>query len=74
MNIPDLNPSDVPIHVLCPDICNQIKWMNGTKWNNVDKGYIYCCSLDEFEKSFNFNAIFEPHYSVLSNVESAPVY
>ncbi|CAB3232074.1 unnamed protein product [Arctia plantaginis] len=58
VNVPDLSPADVPSHIHCRDICNEIEWMKDTNWHNVADGYTYCCSILDFESAFNFKRQF----------------
>ncbi|KAF9796159.1 hypothetical protein SFRURICE_010168 [Spodoptera frugiperda] len=54
VNIPELTQDEAEKHVLCVDICNNINWMEGPKWDDVDSGYTYCCNMKEFEKFFGY--------------------
>ncbi|KAH9643687.1 hypothetical protein HF086_001797, partial [Spodoptera exigua] len=54
VNIPELTREEARKHVLCTDICNNIDWIAGPEWNDVDRGYTYCCSMKEFEKAFGY--------------------
>jgi DNA/RNA endonuclease G, NUC1 len=47
----DIRTSD---YVICTDICNSTtSWLDG--WNRLDitKGYVYCCTVDEFRLKSN---------------------
>lgn len=60
INVPDLHPADVSKYVLCDDVCDRIEWMRDPNWHDVNRGYIYCCSLEDFEDKFkSFKGIFE---------------
>ncbi|KAF9424430.1 hypothetical protein HW555_000569 [Spodoptera exigua] len=54
VNIPELTREEARKHVLCTDICDNIDWIAGPEWNDVDRGYTYCCSMKEFEKAFGY--------------------
>lgn len=38
-------------YVICEDICNEISWVNW-KRDKYDKGYTYCCKIDDFRQAF----------------------
>ncbi|KAG8237895.1 hypothetical protein J437_LFUL017043, partial [Ladona fulva] len=42
--IPDPTP-------LCPDVCDEITWVQWTDRKNGTKGKIYCCTVDSFVKN-----------------------
>ncbi|KAF9410132.1 hypothetical protein HW555_010708 [Spodoptera exigua] len=54
VNIPELTREEARKHVLCTDICDNIDWIAGPEWNDVDRGYTFCCSMKEFEKAFGY--------------------
>ncbi|XP_022823577.1 hemicentin-2-like isoform X2 [Spodoptera litura] len=55
VNIPEITREEVmKNHVLCSDICNNIDWLEGPEWNDVDRGYTYCCNMKNFEKAFGY--------------------
>ncbi|XP_052744534.1 hemicentin-1 [Bicyclus anynana] len=55
VNVPDLTLSTASSYILCKDICNTIPWMMYEHWQDVDKGFIYCCSIEDFEKAFDYD-------------------
>ncbi|XP_052744758.1 uncharacterized protein LOC128199420 [Bicyclus anynana] len=61
VNVPDLTLSTASSYILCEDICNTVHWMVYGHWQDVDKGFIYCCSIKDFEKAFDYDGygIFE---------------
>lgn len=54
-NSPHLNENDIKRNILCNDICDQINWlrMKPELRKNIQKGYVYCCEVKEFLKSYN---------------------
>ncbi|CAH1634799.1 unnamed protein product [Spodoptera littoralis] len=55
VNIPELTREEVKKnYVLCLDICDNIDWLDGPEWDDVDKGYTYCCNMKDFEKAFGY--------------------
>nr|XP_049697507.1 hemicentin-2-like [Helicoverpa armigera] len=60
VNFPLLDREDASRHILCPDICENIDWLRGTNWQNVEDGFTYCCAITEFEKAFGFIDLFSP--------------
>ncbi|XP_075981849.1 hemicentin-1-like isoform X2 [Anticarsia gemmatalis] len=57
-NVPGLSPADADLYLKCFDVCDQIAWMKGTNWHNTADGYTYCCSIQNFEKGFNYSGLF----------------
>lgn len=43
----------VPADILCPDVCNQIPWINW-KLTDISKGYMFCCTAEELRKAIPF--------------------
>ncbi|CAB3251608.1 unnamed protein product [Arctia plantaginis] len=75
VNAPDLSPKDIPIFTRCKDICEEIEWMKGTNWRNVADGYTYCCSILEFETTFNYRGEFSRGKTGVLNMRSdTPAY
>ncbi|XP_052744751.1 hemicentin-1 [Bicyclus anynana] len=54
VNVPNLTLSTALSYILCEDICNTIPWMMYEHWRDLDKGFIYCCKLKDFEEAFDY--------------------
>ncbi|CAH2087946.1 unnamed protein product [Euphydryas editha] len=61
VNIPNLRATEASSHVLCADICDEIEWMINPEWRNVEKGFTYCCRLQDFTKAFDYDYIFKDY-------------
>ncbi|CAH2235860.1 jg9865 [Pararge aegeria aegeria] len=59
INVPGLTSLQVSSYILCKDICDQIDWMKSDQWQNIDKGFIYCCNIKEFQRVFRYYGIFD---------------
>ena len=46
----------MPEDIICPDVCDQIPWVNDAIFqiNNVTKGYTFCCTAAELHKAISF--------------------
>lgn len=44
-------------YLLCEDICSGIKWLN-MKRRTINKGYVYCCEMEQFLKSTGIENVF----------------
>ena len=55
INSPYLDPV-MPEDVICPDVCDQIPWVNSAIFNlqNIAKGYTFCCTAAELHKAVSF--------------------
>jgi hypothetical protein len=55
INNPYLNPV-MPEDVICPDVCDQIPWVNSAifELNSIAKGYTFCCTAAELHKAISF--------------------
>ncbi|XP_059046686.1 hemicentin-2-like [Achroia grisella] len=58
VNIPDLNSGNKNEHMLCPDICDKIPWMENKAWKDPSRGFVYCCNIRDFERAFGFGKDF----------------
>ncbi|CAH0719131.1 unnamed protein product, partial [Brenthis ino] len=52
INKPGLKLADAVKYVPCKDICNRIEWMRNPNWYIMSKGFIICCSLEDFQTAF----------------------
>ncbi|XP_050682838.1 uncharacterized protein LOC126978136 [Leptidea sinapis] len=64
INIPFLTIDEAKRHVRCKDICDQIKWLRGTDWRDVNRGYTYCCRVLDFEKAFSYENRFRDVHKI----------
>jgi hypothetical protein len=39
-------------YLICNDVCSQISWVNWDQ-KNIEKGFSYCCEVDEFRSKIN---------------------
>jgi hypothetical protein len=39
-------------YLICNDVCSKISWL---QWDqkNIEKGYSYCCDVDDFRSTVN---------------------
>ncbi|KAI5633527.1 immunoglobulin i-set domain-containing protein [Phthorimaea operculella] len=58
LNIPDLRLGEAYTHIFCRDICNEITWMKSRTWQDVGRGYTFCCAIKEFEKALGYRDVF----------------
>ncbi|KAF9796155.1 hypothetical protein SFRURICE_010164, partial [Spodoptera frugiperda] len=65
VNIPELTQKEAEKHVLCPDICFDIEWMQGPEWDNADNGYTYCCTMEDFKRAFRYTSLHIPSMTQL---------
>lgn len=49
VNNPYMKPEVTKSHVLCPDVSDQVNYINWDR-TNITAGYSYACSVDEFTK------------------------
>ncbi|XP_047508506.1 uncharacterized protein LOC125051922 [Pieris napi] len=52
LNIPNVTKEEAKKYVFCDDICKEIEWLGNGDWKNPKRGYIYCCSIREFNLLF----------------------
>ncbi|XP_045514086.1 uncharacterized protein LOC123707789 [Pieris brassicae] len=57
LNIPNVTKEEAEKYVFCLDICNEIEWLKNVDWKNPKRGYIYCCTIREFNLLFS-NVVF----------------
>lgn len=45
-----------PEDVICPDVCEQIPWVNNAIFalNNITRGYTFCCTAADLHKAIDF--------------------
>ncbi|XP_068622918.1 uncharacterized protein [Battus philenor] len=65
LNIPDLSWIDVNSYIICPNICDRIDWLKDINTDDINNGFIYCCSIFEFEKAFKYRYVFSKGYGRL---------
>ena len=50
---------DIPNdYIICKDICNRIHWFE-VDTNRKDRGYLYCCDMNEFFRATGYENIFQ---------------
>lgn len=58
VNLPNIKQWEAYKYVKCDDICNEIDWLRSDDWQDVHKGFTYCCSIEDFKYFFNYRDIF----------------
>nr|XP_026491833.1 hemicentin-1-like [Vanessa tameamea] len=65
INIPNLTSQQALIFMKCKDVCHKTKWMRNPAWTNVEKGFVFCCKIRDFEKAFNYRHLFRSKGAIL---------
>ncbi|XP_045484673.1 uncharacterized protein LOC110994330 isoform X2 [Pieris rapae] len=55
-------------YVFCVDICEEIEWLGNGDWKNPKRGYIYCCTIKEFNIFFSNVLIIQHTNGVLKKI------
>lgn len=50
---------------ICTDICDKTNWMKNSEWKKPNKGFVFCCKINDFEKSFNYKYLFKGRRKIL---------
>ncbi|XP_046970806.1 hemicentin-1-like [Vanessa cardui] len=65
INIPNLTSQRALMFMKCRDICHETKWMKNPGWHDVERGFVYCCRIRDFEKAFGYRHLFRSRGAVL---------
>ncbi|CAK1542611.1 unnamed protein product [Leptosia nina] len=52
VNVPDISSQrEAESYVLCKDICHEVPWLKNDDWKDFRKGYVFCCSINDFHET-----------------------
>ncbi|OWR49308.1 hemicentin-2 [Danaus plexippus plexippus] len=52
LNIPNVTSAEAYSYMPCNDICPEVEWLRNNDWQDVNKGFTFCCSISDFNSRF----------------------
>ncbi|XP_050355402.1 hemicentin-1-like [Nymphalis io] len=68
VNIPNLSKSEAAPLMLCKDVCYETEWMRNPDWQDISKGFTYCCNLEDFKNAFSIKHVFRGNADILRKI------
>ncbi|CAG9571838.1 unnamed protein product [Danaus chrysippus] len=66
LNIPNLTSAEAYSYMPCNDICSEVDWLRNNDWQDVNKGFTFCCSISDFNS--RFGTLFEGYEKVFKSL------